>query len=64
MNDKVPAAGEQSIIEVQISSGTPVNDVLLQEISVIACYEDPGFQQALKELLYRPENKELLLIYE
>ena len=62
MNDKVPAAGEQSADSV--SSGTPVNDVLLQEISVIACYEDPGFQQALKELLYRPENKELLLIYE
>ena len=34
------------------------------EISIIAAYEDPGFQQALKELLYKPENKELLLKFE
>ena len=33
-------------------------------MTVIAYFEDPGFTQALKELLYRPENKELLLKYE
>jgi len=33
-------------------------------MTVIVYFEDPGFQQALKELLYKPENKDLLLKYE
>lgn len=33
-------------------------------MTIIIFFEDPGFQQAMKELLYRPENKKLLLKYE
>lgn len=33
-------------------------------MTIIASFEDPGFQQALKELLFKPENKEMLLKYE
>lgn len=48
----------------EVSSGEPVNDVEIKDISIIAFHEDPGFQQALKELLFKPENQELLLKYE
>lgn len=43
---------------------TTANEQVLKEMTVIAYYEDPGLQQALKELLYRPDNKALLLKFE
>ena len=49
---------------IVVSTGEPVNDVEIKDISIIAFHEDPGFQQALKELLFKPENQELLLKYE
>ena len=34
---------EACIEDTTQPKGKPVNEVLLQEISVIACFEDPGF---------------------
>lgn len=33
-------------------------------MTVVAHFEDPGVQQALKQLLGKPENKGMLLMYE
>lgn len=51
-------------LEAKDTLGKPINDIVYTEMTVIAYFEDPGFTQALKELLYKPENKELLLKYE
>jgi hypothetical protein len=53
-----------SLSKVTYHTGKPVNEELLKETTIIAYFEDPGFQQALKELLFKPENKELLLKFE
>jgi len=37
---------------------------MLKDISVIVFFEDPGLQDAFKELLSQPQNKPLLLKYE
>ena len=42
----------------------PFNDKEIKDITIIVHYEDPGIQQALKELLYKAENKKLLLKFE
>ena len=42
----------------------PFNDKEIKDITIIVHYEDPGIQQAMKELLYKAENQKLLLKFE
>jgi len=61
---KAPWFANVEMPQVEPPKGDPIEDRIISTISVIVCYEDPGFPMALKSLLSKPEHKPMLLMYE